>query len=540
MMIKMLSLTFHGGVSEIGGNKILIQTPRTKLFLDFGLSFNKAAKYFEFPLLRPSNREDLFKTEILPKIKGLYQNQGLSPKYSKNGNIEIKGETEKTENINILLSHAHMDHYGYFGILRHDIPIFMSDISKRFLELKDHLGNVMWNTKIEGLNFKPLEKGKKIEIGDFEVRRFDVDHSVLGASGFILNAAGKNIAYTGDFRFHGHRRKLTEEFLKALKNVHIDYLICEGTRVTPPEESFSCTKCGHSLPVEENIEKHTLSSEKEVFERTVEICNGEDNLIIYDASPADLDRLRTIWKVAKKIGRKLIIDSRKSYLLLYMNKEKKLVEDLPDFGDFKIYLNRAKFQKSKILSEICEGRDIYCEAFEYGRLKHEAELTVKQQTESIFKKKPKSFDEYKIYYKNPYLFEIDTENFIWGPHGRDEVLRNSNEYILYTSNGPQTLLQFKPENSGIPGTYIYGKAEPFNEEMLFSFERLRNWLTLCGLGIDYAHTSGHCFRDELFEFIEEVEPDVLFPIHTEHPGEFLELGKRMRVEIVEEGREYGL
>ena len=37
----MTSLTFYGGVSEIGGNKILLEDGDTRLFLDFGMSFKQ-------------------------------------------------------------------------------------------------------------------------------------------------------------------------------------------------------------------------------------------------------------------------------------------------------------------------------------------------------------------------------------------------------------------------------------------------------------------------------------------------------------------
>jgi len=45
-MIKMPSLTFYGGVNEIGGNKILLEADGTRIFLDFGMSFNIADQYF--------------------------------------------------------------------------------------------------------------------------------------------------------------------------------------------------------------------------------------------------------------------------------------------------------------------------------------------------------------------------------------------------------------------------------------------------------------------------------------------------------------
>jgi len=43
----MTSLTFYGGVNEIGGNKILLEDKGTKVFLDFGMSFSKRGKYFD-------------------------------------------------------------------------------------------------------------------------------------------------------------------------------------------------------------------------------------------------------------------------------------------------------------------------------------------------------------------------------------------------------------------------------------------------------------------------------------------------------------
>jgi ribonuclease J len=43
----MTSVTFYGGVNEIGGNKILVKDADTQLFLDFGMSFSLANQYFD-------------------------------------------------------------------------------------------------------------------------------------------------------------------------------------------------------------------------------------------------------------------------------------------------------------------------------------------------------------------------------------------------------------------------------------------------------------------------------------------------------------
>ena len=43
----MTSLTFYGGVNEVGGNKILLEDKDTKVFLDFGMSFGQRGAYFD-------------------------------------------------------------------------------------------------------------------------------------------------------------------------------------------------------------------------------------------------------------------------------------------------------------------------------------------------------------------------------------------------------------------------------------------------------------------------------------------------------------
>jgi ribonuclease J len=43
----MTSLTFYGGVNEIGGNKILLADQDSQVFLDFGMRFSLANQYFD-------------------------------------------------------------------------------------------------------------------------------------------------------------------------------------------------------------------------------------------------------------------------------------------------------------------------------------------------------------------------------------------------------------------------------------------------------------------------------------------------------------
>ncbi|MGB9003816.1 MAG: hypothetical protein WCC52_08430 [Nitrosotalea sp.] len=52
----MASLTFYGGVHEIGGNKFLVEDKGTRIFLDFGMQMGKVNDYFsEFAQPRDLN-----------------------------------------------------------------------------------------------------------------------------------------------------------------------------------------------------------------------------------------------------------------------------------------------------------------------------------------------------------------------------------------------------------------------------------------------------------------------------------------------------
>lgn len=71
----MTSLTFYGGVNEIGGNKILLEDKDTKVFLDFGKGFSRRAKFFEeYINPRTSNGiVDFLTMGLVPDITGVYR-----------------------------------------------------------------------------------------------------------------------------------------------------------------------------------------------------------------------------------------------------------------------------------------------------------------------------------------------------------------------------------------------------------------------------------------------------------------------------------
>jgi len=65
-------------------------------------------------------------------------------------------------------------------------------------------------------------------------------------------------------------------------------------------------------------------------------------------------------------------------------------------------------------------------------------------------------------------------------------------------------------------------CEPFSDEMLFDERRVQNWLDLFGLGEPYQiHASGHASGPEIMNMIKRIEPEAIYPIHTESSTVFI-------------------
>lgn len=177
----MTSITVHGGASEIGGNKILLDDGTTRLFLDFGKNYSSERDFFDFPLLQPREEKHLLSLGFLPQIKGLYKLDEAEP--------DVDG---------IVISHAHGDHWDHIRFVDDSIPIYCGKLTETIIIVREESGRlgpskdyyVANLTKSKGpevfKNFVTLEKEKESPIESFKVTRFPVDHSIPGANGLFV------------------------------------------------------------------------------------------------------------------------------------------------------------------------------------------------------------------------------------------------------------------------------------------------------------------------------------------------------------------
>ena len=295
----MVKLTFYGGVNEIGGNKILLEDRKTRIFLDFGQSFAFGTDYFTGWLgPRPVNGlGDYFAFDLLPKIRGLYSKEMLA-----STNLPY---TEPDVDA-VFLSHAHFDHITHIQFLDPSIPIYVGVGTKLLMESMEETSGFC---KYGEHTCHKFRTGHKIKVDGITVEPIHVDHSIPAAYGFIVHTSEGAVVYTGDLRMHGPRKDLTEDFIEKAKDCEPIALICEGTRMVEKEKRKNYT-------------------ESQVKQLGNEIVSSTDKIVFITRYSRDLDRFRSFYKVAKKNGRKIVVAPKTAYLLSKMLDDEHL--DLPD------------------------------------------------------------------------------------------------------------------------------------------------------------------------------------------------------------------
>jgi len=310
----MVSLTFCGGVDEIGGNKVLLEDEDVRVFLDFGQSFTMGCDFFSSWLCpRAINGlGDYFEFGLLPKLKGLYAEDKL--KFTDVPYVKPRFD-------GVFLSHAHFDHVNHIQFLDPEIPVYLGAGTKLFLEAMEKTSGFCNYGEHQ---YRTFRTGDKVHVGGLMVEPIHVDHSIPAAYGFIIHTSEGAVVYTGDLRMHGPRKDLTEDFLEKARDCEPVALISEGTRM-----------------VEKDRRKNY--SESEVREHTNALVSKTSSMVFIAHYSRDMDRFRTFYQVAKKNNRKLVISPKTAYLLSKLLHDERL--NLPDpikDEDILVYYRRKR------------------------------------------------------------------------------------------------------------------------------------------------------------------------------------------------------
>lgn len=239
----------HRAADEIGGNCIEVQADGKSLVLDLGQ-----------PLV--ADRQN---PAFLPKLPALHT--GSDPSF-----------------LGVVLSHPHQDHYGLLSCAHPSLPVFLGEGAARLLRA------AAFFTRSSDIK-QPVNTYRSQEpftAGPFSITPLLVDHSAYDAHALVVEANGRKLLYSGDFRMHG-RKSRQMKALMAKPPVGIDVLLMEGTVLGREDED---------APVSETALETGITN-------SLQTCRG---LCLAYFSAQSIDRLVTFYRAARRAGRTLVVD----------------------------------------------------------------------------------------------------------------------------------------------------------------------------------------------------------------------------------------
>ncbi|MEW6143157.1 MAG: MBL fold metallo-hydrolase RNA specificity domain-containing protein [Chloroflexota bacterium] len=510
----MTTLTFYGGINEIGGNKILLEDDNHVLLLDFGFPYKRHKLFYE-EYLKPRSGAGLLDPltmGLLPLLEGIYredlQTEDLwgefrgSPLYRKLDQVD-----------GILLSHAHLDHSGHISFLKNNIPVYSTAATAFIAKAIQDSGKSDFDQQVCYFNPATLDcptgwkqmaflsenvakQQRQFCVADIapddlsqsarqfwssgfwektprqkelascallshtgcalNLRCFPVDHSIPGACAWAIETSAGWVIYSGDLRLHGKRAALTSRFVNEASALRPRALILEGT----------------------NIGRATNVAEHEVYDNALRAIASSHGLVIADFPARDVDRLLTFLQIARDTGKKLAILSKDAYLLKTMRLLEQTVPDIATDENVVIY------------------------------------------QDTIASRHP------SLWMRN--LFQ----EYVGKTVLASDVSSSQDQFILcFSFFDLNELPSIRPK----PGSlYLFSSSEPHDEEQEIDFRRLHSWLEHFELktfglptekdgewqipdGERGLHASGHACGTDLLNIVWEINPGIVIPIHSEQP-----------------------
>jgi len=245
-----------GGQEEVGRNMTVFEYGQDIIILDMGIQFPE---------------------ENMPGIDYIIPNTTY-----------LKG---KEKNIRaVIFSHGHLDHIGAAPILlkKLEYPLIIGRnltialIKKRFEDYEKNSINKLRVSLIRSVQ-------DKIQLGNFKLSFFEVEHSIMDAVGMILQTPVATIIHPGDWTMN----KATDR-TKELSYKHLAYL---------PHPKILMLE---SLGATDNRPTHT--TEAEMYANLEKLIRESNGKVIIGTFSSQIKRIGHILEYARTIGKKVALD----------------------------------------------------------------------------------------------------------------------------------------------------------------------------------------------------------------------------------------
>jgi len=249
-----MRICIHRGTHEIGGTCVEVESQGKRVVLDIGL-----------PLDADAGRVDL------PHVPGFQK-----PDESLLG---------------VVISHPHQDHYGLAGKLPAEMLFLMGEAAHRILDA----ALPFMPKGVAFRNVSHLHNRSTIVLGPFQLTPYLVDHSAYDSYGILVEAGGKRLFYTGDFRAHGYKGRLFDNMIESPPR-GIDVLLMEGTTLGRPPADEDC------------------QTEAQLVDKMVALIKATPGMVLVCCSGQNIDRIVTVFKATRRARRQLIMDGYTAHI----------------------------------------------------------------------------------------------------------------------------------------------------------------------------------------------------------------------------------
>ena len=273
-----MQVKIHRGVNQIGGCITEIKSKKARILIDVGTNLPNC------------------KTNVKVNVA----------KISKKCNA-------------VFITHYHLDHIGEYMQVKKEVPIYIGEQAKEIFTIyqkrmkEPAIAEVTQEHIDRAEAFKTYTQNVPIVIGDMKITPILINHSAFDSYMFLVEAEGKRILHTGDFRTHGPYNNNIPEIFKNIGKV--DVLICEHTTLSRLDETFM--------------------SELMLQNEATDLIKNNKYVFIMCAS-TNIDRIASFYHANKEAGNKLFIcDDYQKDILDYVTKTSKKYKDYYNFSDVK-------------------------------------------------------------------------------------------------------------------------------------------------------------------------------------------------------------
>jgi ribonuclease J len=583
----MTSITFYGGVGEIGGNKILVETDSGKILLDFGRRMGVTGAYYsEFLQPRSKNAlRDLLRLGVLPKIDGIYDEKHLDtttlfekPAYVSKLPLEEARDYWVTDEIKpyhstdpyidaVFISHAHFDHIQDVSFLDPNIPLICTreteiisraicDISATSVDLQFYELRRPSQITMKKKSYRTLFSGEldyKDEKEDTIPEIFDEKTGYTFCQEYQCQVRDYHTEATG--KVEGIEYKLIPVGHSIPGACSVLLTLPDGKRVlysgdlrfhgaTGIDKTEYVRQVGEPVDLllieGTRVDSMKVLTEHDISKEIEEDISKTDGLVLIDFGWKDLSRFQVIYEATKKNNRTFVVSPKVAYLLYEMHC--RLPEIYPDpraMSNLRVYLKR-------------EGSLLYSKAdydkYKMGYLHHHGRNSAKKDRNIVRiaerlgvggdpdnRDNPLPLPVPGQPYPYEEVYKLATHHVEHGVKAY-EIRAEPEKYVLMFGYWDcNELFDLIPENKPHNTRYIRASTEPFNDEMALDEQKFVNWLDRFNIEFEHSvnekgekvfqarHVSGHLSQPEIVELVGMLNPGKIIPIHTTHQEIFREL-----------------